>query len=158
MSKFQENEHTPGCHRKSYPTHNGWKTLPGSKGWIQARYDIKCIMGFYIALCTVQTTQGQVTIVFQWRISSRRGRQLPGGGRQHTNLPNFPKNCMKLKEFGPPGGRSPCSPLRSATVFYCVHPGPSPCPILCPVQCVGHKPSMLQSILWVYLCLISRFF
>ena len=28
------------------------------------------------------------------------------GGRQHTILPNFPKNCMKLKEFGPPGGRS----------------------------------------------------
>ena len=27
-----------------------------------------------------------------------------GGGRQHTILPNFPKNCMKLKEFGPPGG------------------------------------------------------
>ena len=26
------------------------------------------------------------------------------GGRQHTILPKFPKNCMKLKEFGP-GGR-----------------------------------------------------
>ena len=38
------------------------------------------------------------------RISPRRGRQLPGG-RQHTILPNFPKNCMKLKEFGPPVGR-----------------------------------------------------
>ena len=25
-------------------------------------------------------------------------------GRQHTILPNFPKNCMKLKEFGPEGG------------------------------------------------------
>ena len=37
------------------------------------------------------------------RISPRRGRQLPGG-RQHTILPNFPKNCMKLKEFGRPGG------------------------------------------------------
>ena len=36
------------------------------------------------------------------RISPRRGRQLPGG-RQHTILPNFPKNCMKLKEFGPRG-------------------------------------------------------
>ena len=33
------------------------------------------------------------------------------GGRQHTNLPNFPKNCMKLKEFGPPGGaRIPRAP------------------------------------------------
>ena len=25
-------------------------------------------------------------------------------GRQHMILPNFPKNCMKLKEFGPGGG------------------------------------------------------
>ena len=34
------------------------------------------------------------------------------GGRQHTNLSNFSKNCMKLKEFGPPGARaSPAPPL-----------------------------------------------
>ena len=26
------------------------------------------------------------------------------GGRHHTILPKFPKNCMKLKEFGPPEG------------------------------------------------------
>ena len=26
------------------------------------------------------------------------------GGRQHTILPYFPKNCMKLKEFWPRGG------------------------------------------------------
>ena len=31
------------------------------------------------------------------RVSPRRGRQLPGGC-QHMILPNFPKNCMKLKE------------------------------------------------------------
>ena len=37
-------------------------------------------------------------------------------GRQHTILPNFRKNCMKLKKFGPPGGAPPCTPLRSATV------------------------------------------
>ena len=29
------------------------------------------------------------------------GAPTPQGG-QHTILPNFPKNCMKLKEFGPP--------------------------------------------------------
>ena len=23
----------------------------------------------------------------------------PGEGRQHTNLPDFPKNCMKLRKF-----------------------------------------------------------
>ena len=28
------------------------------------------------------------------------------GGCQHTILPRFPKNCMKLKEFGPPGVRT----------------------------------------------------
>ena len=43
------------------------------------------------------------------RIPRRRGRQS-SGGRQHTILPNFPKNCMKLKEFGPPGGGA--RPLR----------------------------------------------
>ena len=34
------------------------------------------------------------------RFSPRWGCQL-SRGRQHTILPNFPKNCMKLKEFGP---------------------------------------------------------
>ena len=39
-----------------------------------------------------------------------------GGGRQHTILPNFPKNCMKLKEFGPRGGgASKILQCRSAT-------------------------------------------
>ena len=33
----------------------------------------------------------------------RGGGTNPSGGRQHTIWPNFPKNCMKLKEFGPPG-------------------------------------------------------
>ena len=33
------------------------------------------------------------------RISPRWGCQ-PSRGLQHTILPNFPKNCMKLKEFG----------------------------------------------------------
>ena len=45
------------------------------------------------------------------RISLRRGTNSPGGCQQ-TMLPNFPKNCMKLKEFGPPGGHtSLTSPL-----------------------------------------------
>ena len=38
------------------------------------------------------------------------GTQLPGR-RKHTILPNFPKNCMKLKEFGPRGGGA--RPLRT---------------------------------------------
>ena len=28
----------------------------------------------------------------------------PRGGREHAILPNSPKNCMKLKEFGRRGG------------------------------------------------------
>ena len=48
----------------------------------------------------------------------RGGGANSPGGRQNTILPKFPKNCMKLKEFGPPGGaRVPCDPLRSATEF-----------------------------------------
>ena len=29
---------------------------------------------------------------------------LGGGGRQHTMLSNFPKNCMKFKDVGHGGG------------------------------------------------------
>ena len=42
----------------------------------------------------------------------RGGGANSPGGRQHTILPKFPKNCMKLKEFGPPeGGGLPSHPL-----------------------------------------------
>ena len=34
----------------------------------------------------------------------RGGAANPPGGRQHTILPKFPKNCMKLKEFRRGGG------------------------------------------------------
>ena len=34
----------------------------------------------------------------------RGGGANSPGGCQHVILPNFPKNCMKLKEFGPRGG------------------------------------------------------
>ena len=44
------------------------------------------------------------------RISPRWGRQ-PSSGRQPMILPHFPKNCMKLKEFGPGGvPRAPLDP------------------------------------------------
>ena len=36
---------------------------------------------------------------------------FPRGGGANTILPKFPKNCMKLKEFGPPGR----TPFRSVT-------------------------------------------
>ena len=37
----------------------------------------------------------------------------PGGTNpcQHTILPNFPKNCMKLKNLDPQGARVPRAPL-----------------------------------------------
>ena len=40
----------------------------------------------------------------QWRMQDFPdvGRQ-PSRRRQHTILQKFPQNCMKLKEFGPPG-------------------------------------------------------
>ena len=41
------------------------------------------------------------------------GRQS-SRGRQHTILPKFPKNCMKLKEFGHGGACSSYPLLRSA--------------------------------------------
>ena len=42
----------------------------------------------------------------QWRIQDLHEVEAPTlqWGRQHTILPNFAKNCMKLKEFGPGGG------------------------------------------------------
>ena len=48
------------------------------------------------------------------------GREPSKGGREHTILPNSPKNCMKLKEFGRRGGggvRPSRPPLRSATAY-----------------------------------------
>ena len=50
----------------------------------------------------------------QWRIQdfSELGALTLQGVRQHMILPKFPKNCMKLKEFGPGGGGArPSRPL-----------------------------------------------
>ena len=46
------------------------------------------------------------------------GAPTPQGERQHTILPNFPKNCMKSKEFGHPGGvHALHAPPKSATEY-----------------------------------------
>ena len=43
---------------------------------------------------------------YRWRIQDFPEVGAPTfQGRPHKILPNFPKNCMKLKEFGPGGGR-----------------------------------------------------
>ena len=50
---------------------------------------------------------------FQWRNQDfpKVGAPTLGGGeRQHTILPNVPKNCMKLKEFEPSGGGASLAP------------------------------------------------
>ena len=39
------------------------------------------------------------------------------GGRQHTKLPNFPKNCMKYSGRGGGGGGAPPAPPKSANGY-----------------------------------------
>ena len=39
------------------------------------------------------------------------GGANPRGGRQHTILPNFPKNCMKLRKVWSVGGAPGVPPL-----------------------------------------------
>ena len=54
----------------------------------------------------------------QWRIQDFPEEGVPTPRRGGANIwfcQNFPKNCMKLKEFGPRGA-SLAPPLRSATV------------------------------------------
>ena len=69
----------------------------------------------YMPTMTTMQLRKNLNDSIQWRIQDfpEEGAPTPQGGRQHTNLPKFPKNCMKLKEFGPPGGRGtrPSGPL-----------------------------------------------
>ena len=48
-------------------------------------------------------------------IHRRRGRQLSRRGCQHTNLPDFPKNCMKLRKILVRGRR----PLLGSATGWC---------------------------------------
>ena len=56
----------------------------------------------------VSTGWGRVGPVADPGFPRGGGANSPGG---HTILPYFPKNCMKLKEFGFPGGTSLVPPL-----------------------------------------------
>ena len=49
----------------------------------------------------------------QWRIQDfpEEGAPTPRGGAPTYDFAKFLKNCMKLKEFGPPGGASLTPPL-----------------------------------------------
>ena len=64
----------------------------------------------------------------------RGGGANPPGGANIRFRQNFPKNCMKLKEFGPPGGREACPsrPLRSATGLPVTSGTKGPDPTLSP--------------------------
>ena len=78
----------------------------------------KCKSKYLSQLCLVSQTDHlhsmlqygvcHCTLVIRdgYRIPRRRGRQ-PLGGRQHTNLPDFPKNCMKLRKFWSVEGAPP---------------------------------------------------
>ena len=51
------------------------------------------------------------------RISQTGGANPQGGGANLLFCPIFPKNCMKMKEFGPRGGGgASLAPLRSVNV------------------------------------------
>ena len=51
-------------------------------------------------------------------IFSDGSRISPRWGRQYTILPNFPKNCMKLKECGPPERRFDLSLIFTESIFF----------------------------------------
>ena len=42
--------------------------------------------------------------------ANRPGGGGLGGGRQHIKMPNFPKNCMKLRKFRAVGREGPSPP------------------------------------------------
>ena len=68
-------------------------------------------------VCILQSVMLQIDSA-QWRIQWRGEGANPRGGRRHMILPNFPKNCMKLKEFGSPGGHIPRAPFRYTTGIH----------------------------------------
>ena len=74
---------------------------------------------------------------------------LQGGGREHTILPNSPKNCMKLKEFGRRrGGVRPSRPppLRSATALV---------PVAC-IAVASHQVRCVRVIGARFICTVCR--
>ena len=66
-----------------------------------------CTMGIPFVYPNVFWKRGRIKMLYrpQWQIQDfpEKGAPTPQGGRQHTILPHFPKNCMKLKESGPQG-------------------------------------------------------
>ena len=55
-------------------------------------------------LGTLRNNQHKESAVAEPRFPQGEGPNSPGEGCQHIILPNFPKNCMQVKEFGPGEG------------------------------------------------------
>ena len=73
---------------------------------------------FFLQHPTAYTVNINIVFGWGWRIHTSGGCRIsPRWGVQHTILPNFPKNCIKLKEFGPRGTHASRGPLRSATAY-----------------------------------------
>ena len=92
----------------------GKNSLIHTRGWIH-----KYVKSFrtYLRGLFIQISESlSIAIVISSggsRISPKRGHQLPGGAPTYKFAKFY---CMKLKEFGPPGGHAlPRVPLRSAT-------------------------------------------
>ena len=75
--------------------------------WIVVKFIVRVV--FLFTLCLVRSVRlGGDAILSKPEIwflpvnSNCFKFSLPPGGSQHTILPYFPKNCMKLKEFAPP--------------------------------------------------------
>ena len=102
-------------HRTQRQEHHKHSELPGN---IPAYLEV---MNHITEVSPCTYLRFQTVVSGGFRITPRSGRQPPppiphGGGHKHANSPNFPKNCMKLKEFSSPEkGVRPSRSLRSAT-------------------------------------------
>ena len=64
-----------------------------------------CLTALKTFLTSVYSLKGHITVTDPgFPQGGGREPSKGGGGREHTILPNSPKNCMKLKEFGRRGG------------------------------------------------------
>ena len=74
------------------------QALPGAGiGWGSIQIKKDC----YVTITTDHGSTSTIANSGGSRIFPRGGREPSRGG---VNMPNFPENCMKSKEFGRPGG------------------------------------------------------
>ena len=111
LSKFQQNEHTPDdqtiCQFGGWYSKLNYSTFPlisvtqlsylnwFEKQWYVVWNEIFCYQSYFLLY---------IVLSLPATVNNRDGSRIPRiEGRQLTILPYFPKNCMKLKEFGPGG-------------------------------------------------------